>query len=90
MMNFYAIYDNSLKLSNPPFSARDDSHAVSIVRNMLLSADDSILPRIVPVCELRFAGAFDEENACFDSLVSPHTVCSLSDIPIPDSERGDT
>lgn len=90
MLNFYAIYDNSLKLSNPPFSARDDSHAVSMVRNMLLSADDSILPRIVSVCELRFVGAFDEEHSCFDQVVSSRTVCSLSDIPILESTGGDS
>lgn len=90
MINYYAIYDKSLNLSNNPFPARDDSAAVQCVRNMLIAAGDNILPRIVPVCDLRFVGAFDEENACFDNCVSSRLVCSLSDIPLPEPTGGDT
>lgn len=90
MMNYYCIYDKSLKFSNLPFPARDDNEAIRSVRNMLLSADDNILARVVPVCELRYCGAFDEQAACFSEGVQTRLVCSLSSIPVSQSEGGDT
>lgn len=90
MINYYCIYDNSLQLANLPFPARDNNEAVSMVRNMLLSADDSILKRISSVCELRLCGTFDQETASFDPVVSARTLCALSDIPLPSSVGGDS
>lgn len=84
MLRYYCIYDNSLKLANIPFVARDDIEARSIVRNLLLTASDSILQRIIGVCDLRFCGDFNQEDFCFCTDSVPYVVCALSDIPLPE------
>lgn len=84
MLRCYCIYDNSLKLSNIPFFARDDKEARSIVRNLLLTASDSILQRIIGVCDLCSCGDFNQEEFCFCKDSVPYVVCALSDIPLPE------
>lgn len=89
MITYYCIFDRSLNLSNLPFAARDDDDAVSMVRNMLLSADRSILGRISDFCELRRCGVFDQKTSTFQSESGAFVVCALSDIPLPKSKEGD-
>ena len=92
MLNFYALYDNSLKLSNPPFLCNDDISAKRLVRNILLSASDDVFTKIVSVTSLVFVGSFDEVNAKLIPAPDMVKVCDLCDIPIPapaDNSGGD-
>lgn len=88
MLRYYSIHDNSLNLSNPPFSAPDDKSAVRMVRNMLVSADDAVFKRVFPVCDLLYVGSFDETRACFLPEGDAVLVVHLADIPIPDGAGG--
>jgi hypothetical protein len=87
-MNYYCIYDKSLQQANLPFAASDDQSAVRMVRNMLLSATDDVFERVLPVCDLRYVGAFDEVEAKFKSADSNRILCDLSSIPIPSDDGG--
>lgn len=89
MVNYYCIYDNSLELANPMFAASDDQSAVRLCRNMLLSSTDDVFSRIVPSCDLRFVGSFDETTCDFVPSKPARLVCHLSNIPIPHSSGGD-
>lgn len=87
MIYAYSIYDNDLQLSNQPFFCSDDKSAIRTTRNMLLSAPDSILSKVLSVTELRCVGAFDEVRCVFvPDFDYPRVVCKLSDIPIPVQE----
>lgn len=88
MLRYYSIYDNQLQQANPPFFARDDKSAIGMVRNMLLSADDDVFKRVMPVCDLVYVGTFDSTAASFDSTDGKTVICSLADIPIPDAPGG--
>lgn len=90
MIKFYSIYDNQLHQSNPPFAAADDKSAIRMVRNMLLSADDSIYNRVRSICDLRFVGTFDEVTARFESKDDSRVLCSLDSIPMPSDIGGDS
>lgn len=90
MIKYYCIYDKQLNLANPPFAATDDQSAIRMVRNMLLSSDDTVLKRVLHICELRCVGAFEETASVFNSEGSPRVLCSLADIPLPDNSGGDT
>lgn len=90
MTRFYAIYDNSLKLSNAPFACSDDKSAVRMVRNMLLSSPDDVFKRVAPCCDLLFVGTFDNINAVFIPESDKVLIVSLADIPIPDDVGGNS
>lgn len=92
MINYYAFYDESLKLSNPPFAAADDNAAIRATRNMLLSSSDDVFNKVVPITELVFVGTFDEVKGVFCSIDARRKVISLKDIPLPvrDSDDGGT
>lgn len=89
MIKYYCIYDKQLNLANPPFAASDHQSAIRMVRNMLLSSDDSVLKRVLPICELRCVGTFDETTSVFNSEGASTVLCSLADIPLPDNSGGD-
>lgn len=89
MLAYYSIYDNSLKLSNPPFIARNDDDAKRIVRNFLLSSEDEILNKLSSCCSLIFCGLFLEDEASF-SEGEGYKVCDLSDIPLPSTSVFDS
>lgn len=84
MINFYAFYDNSLKLCNPPFMCQDDNSAIKITRNMLVSSSDDVLSKVLPCTELVFVGSFDEVEVQFINVSDKRKICNLSDIPLPD------
>lgn len=90
MIKYYAFFDTDLQLYNPPFSAADDRSAIRITRNMLLSADDAVLSKVVPITELCYIGTFDEQNGIFSNCINGvRTVISLSEIPLPIKEESD-
>lgn len=89
MIKYYCIYDKQLNLANPPFAAADDQSAIRMVRNMLLSSDDSVFKRVLSICELRCVGTFDETASVFNSEGSPRVLCDLAAIPVPDNAGGD-
>lgn len=92
MINYYALYDNSLKLSNPPFACNDDISAKRLVRNMLISASDDVFTKIVSITSLVFVGRYDEVDAKFIPAPEMVKVCDLCDIPLPapsDNSGGD-
>lgn len=86
MINYYAVFDKSLNLSNAPFIATDDKSAIRLVRNMLLSADDGIVSKVSKHCDLRFVGFFNEETCEFIPREKDHIVIDLCSIPLPDQE----
>lgn len=88
MLNYYAIYDKSLKLANSPFPARDDNDAVRIVRNFIHAAGNDLFARIVPVCDLRRCGSFDEEACTFLAAPEDNFVVALINIPVVDTDAG--
>lgn len=90
MLNYYCIYDNSLEMANPMFTAADDNSAVRLCRNMLLSGSDDVLSRVLPSCDIRYVGSFDETNCEFKSCEPARLVCHLRDIPIPNAPGGDS
>lgn len=87
-MRLYAIYDNGLQLSNPPFTADTDDSAVRLVRNMLLSADNTIFSKLRSVCDVLCLGEFDQKTAVIEALDTPRLVAHFTDIPLPDFDNG--
>ena len=86
MINYYAIFDRSLNLSNAPFVAPDDKSAIRLVRNMLLASDDGVVSRVAKDCDIRFVGFYNEETCSFVPREKDHIVIDLSAIPLPDKE----
>lgn len=84
MIKYYAFYDNSLKLSNPPFAAQDDQSAIRATRNMLLGASDDVLHKVISCTDLVHVGMFDEVKGIFIQPEYMRKVISLKDIPTPD------
>lgn len=84
MINYYAFFDNSLNLSNVPFTATDDRSAIRATRNMLLSATDDVLHKVILCTDLVHVGQFDEVKGVFLDNIGRRKVISLKDIPTPD------
>lgn len=83
-MIYYSLYDKSLRLYNPPFAESNDERAKQVVRNLILGSGDQIAKKLINDIDLVAVGAFNDISGSFSSPENPITVCSLSEIPLPE------
>lgn len=93
MLNLYVLYDTQLKISNPPFVARNRQDAERALRDSLAALPRDRRNVILDNTVLMCVGSFDELKPSI-SACDVVTECLLSDFKIYfeklDSSKGDS
>ena len=75
-VRFYSILDVDMSVFAPPFMARSDDEAKSMVRDAI--AEGSVLHRFPTHYHLYFCGTFDDKHGFVDSSLT--CLCSVNDL----------